>query len=315
MNAEGNFKSPFLRQLTAHAQLSIAPGPRGIPVAGRLSAAYTGASDALTIQHSLLTLPHSRLTIDGAPGKQLNVALTTTNLDDLLAAMPGSSRPQVALNGGQASFTGGVSGPLTSPRIAGHFTASRLTIAGRQFDSLVADASISKSNAAVQTGSLSRAAMQAHFSGSLGLRDWRTVPSAPLSVIAAIQNGDLADLLALAGQPSAGYSGQLNANLNINGALDNPRGTGTLTVDAGAIEGQPFDRAQAQVNFTDQLVTVPGASIQAGAARVNFTAEFQHPRDSFATGQLRANVQSTQVDLAQLTALQSSGPALPESCS
>jgi translocation and assembly module TamB len=308
LNVEGNFKAPFLRQLTARAQLSIAPGSRGIPVSGQLSAAYTGASDALAIQHSLLTLPHSRLTIDGAPGKQLNVALTTTNLDDLLAAMPVSSRPKVALNGGQASFTGGVSGPLTSPRIAGHFTASRLTFAGRQFDSLVADASISNSNAVVQSGSLSRAAMQAHFSGSLGLRDWTTIPSAPLSVIAAIQNGDLADLLALAGQPSAGYSGQLTANLNINGTLGNPRGSGTLTVTAGTIEGQPFDRAQAQVNFADQLLTVPSASIQAGAARVNLTADFQHPRDSFTTGQLRANVQSTQVDLAQLTALQKQRP-------
>jgi translocation and assembly module TamB len=308
LSVEGNFKAPFLRQLTARAQLSIAPGSRGIPVLGRVNAAYAGANDALTIQNSLLTLPHSRLTIDGSPGKQLNVALTTTNLDDLLAAMPGSSRPNVALNGGQASFTGGVSGPLTSPRIAGHVTATRLTFAGRQFDSLVADASISKSNAVVQSGSLGRAAMQAHFSGSLGLRDWKTGPSAPLSVTASIENGDLADLLALAGQPTAGYSGQLSANLNIQGTLGNPRGSGTLTVAAGAIEGQPFDLAQAQVDLTDQSITIPSASIQAGAARVNLTGEFQHPRDSFTTGQLRANVQSTQVDLAQLTAVQKQRP-------
>jgi translocation and assembly module TamB len=183
-----------------------------------------------------------------------------------------------------------------------------LAFAGRQFDSLFADASLSKSNAVVQGGGLSRGGMQAHFSGSLGLRDWKTFPSAPASVNAAIQNGDLADLLALADQPSAGYSGQLAANLNVNGTFGNPGGSGTLTVTSGAIDGQPFDRAQAQINLTDQLVTVPSASIQAGAARVNFTAEFHHPRDSFTIGQLRANVQSTQVDLAQLTALQKQRP-------
>ena len=308
LNADGNFRAPFLRQLTARAQLSISPGPRGVPVAGRLNAVYTGANDNLTIQNSLLTLPHSRLTIDGSPGKQLNVTLTTMNLDDLLASVAPSSRPRVALNGGQASFTGSVSGPLASPRIAGHFTASRLTLAGRQFDSLLADASLSKSNAVVQSGSLSRAAMQAHFSGSLGLRDWKPFPNAPVSVNATIQNGDLADLLALAGQPSAGYSGQLAANITINGTFGNPGGSGTLTVTAGAIDGQPFDRAEAQVNLTDQRFTVPSASIRAGAARVNFTAEFQHPRDSFTTGQLSANVQSTQVDLTQLTALQKQRP-------
>ena len=308
LSAEGSFKAPFLHQLTARAQLSIAPGPRGVPVSGRLNASYAGASDNLAIQNSLLTLPHSRLTIDGSPGKQLNVALTTTNLDDLLASVAPSSRPKIALNGGQASFNGSVSGPLTSPRIAGHLTASRLTFAGRQFDNLVADGSVSKSNAVVQGGSLSRAVMQTQFSGSIGLRDWKTFPSAPVSVNATIQNGDLADLLALAGQPSAGYSGQLTASLKINGTLGDPGGSATLTVNAGSIEGQSFDRAEAQVNLTDQLITVPSASIQAGAARVNFTAEFQHPRDSFTTGQLRANLQSTQVDLAQLTAVQKQRP-------
>ena len=308
VSAEGNFKAPFLRQLTARSQLSISPGSRGVPVSGRLNAAYTGANDSLTIQHSLLTLPHSRLTIDGSPGKQLNIALTTTNLDDLLASVAPSSRPKVALHGGQASFNGSVSGPLTSPRIAGHVTASRLTFADRQFDNLVADASISKSNAVVQTGSLSRAAMQTHFWGSIGLRDWKPLPSSPLSASASIQNGDLADLLALADQPSAGYSGQLTANLNINGTLGDPSGSAALTVTAGSIEGQPFDRAQAQVNLTDQLVTVPSASIQAGAARANLTAEYQHPRDSFTRGRLRADVQSTQVDLSQLTAVQKQRP-------
>ena len=257
LSAEGNFKAPFLRQLTARAQLSISPGSRGVPVSGHLNAAYTGANDSLSIQHSLLTLPHSRLTIDGSPGKQLNVALTTTNLDDLLASVAPSPRPKVALNGGQASFDGSVSGPLTAPRITGHLTATRITFADRQFDNLVADATVSKSNAVVQSGSLSRAAMLTHFSGSIGLRDWQPLPSSALSASASIQNGDLADLLALTGEPSAGYSGQLSANLNINGTLGDPSGSATVTVNAGSIEGQPFDRAQAQVNLADQLVTVP----------------------------------------------------------
>jgi len=308
LNVEGTLNAPFFRKLTAQAQLSITPAAHGIPVSGRLNATYSGAHDALTIQHSLLTLPHSRLTIDGSPGKQLNVALTTTNLDDLLAAVPSSSRLKVSLNGGQASFTGSISGPLTAPRIAGHAIANRLTIAGRQFDSVVADGAISKSGLAIQNGSLTRNAMQAHFAGSLGLLNWEAPPNAPISAVASIQNGDLADLLALAGQPSAGYSGQLTANLNINGTLGNPGGSGTLTVLGGSIDNQPFDRAEAQVNFADQLVTIPTASIQAGAVRVNLTAQYQHPRDNFSTGQLHANIQSTQVDLAQLTALQKQRP-------
>ena len=85
----------------------------------------------------------------------------------------------------------------------------------------------------------------------------------------SIQNGDLADLLALAGQPSSGYSGQLSANVSVNGTLGNPKGAGSLVVSNGKVQGQPFDRAEAQVNLTDQLLTVPSAFVQLGSARVN----------------------------------------------
>ena len=245
-------------------------------------------------------------------GKQLNVALTTTNLDDLFAALPRSSRPPVALHGGksggQASFTGKVTGSLTAPSISGHINANRFSVAGRQFDSFNADASATKRGVAIENGSLARNTMQARFSGTLGLRDWKPVPSAPLAVNGSIQNGDLADLLALAGQPSNGYSGQLNANISVSGTLGNPQGAGSLVVTNGVIQGQPFDRAQAQVNLTDQLVTVPSAFVELGPARLNFSGQFQHPRDSFTMGQLTAKLQSNQINLAQLNELQKHRP-------
>ena len=294
--------------VTAQAKLSITGGRRGIPLAGNLTAAYSGARDNMSIQKSLLTLPHSRLTVDGSFGRQLDVALTTTNLDDLFAAIPPDSRPAVQLNGGQASFTGKITGSLTAPNISGHVTADRFSVEGRKFDSFNADASLTRQNVAIQNGSLARNTMQASFSGTLGLRDWKALPSAPLSIDGSIQNGDLADLLALAGQPSRDYSGQLNANVRVNGTLGNPQGAGSLAVTKGVIHGQPFDRAEAQVNLTDQLVTVPGAFVQLGSARLNFTGQFQHPRDSFAMGQLRGDLQSDQIDLAQLNELQKQRP-------
>src|SRR5437868_5571793 len=69
-----------------------------------------------------------------------------------------------------------------------------------------------------------------------------------------------------------------------------------------------FDRIPAQVKLTDQLVTIPSATIEAGSARVTLAAEYQHPRDSFTTGQLHGRLQSTQVDLAMLQALQRQRP-------
>jgi translocation and assembly module TamB len=306
-NVAGNLNGG-LRSLTAQAKLAIRPGSKGVPVSGNFSADYSGARDDLSIQRSLLTLPHSRLSVDGSMGKQLNVAITTTDLDDLFAALPRDSRPPVVLHNGQASFTGKVTGSLTAPNISGHLAANGFSIAGRQFDSFNADASVTKRGAAIQDGSLARNSMQARFSGTLALHDWQALPSAPLAIQASMQNGDLADLLALADQPSRGYSGQLSANASIDGTLGNPRGAGSLAVTNGVIQGQPFDRAEAHVNLTDQLVTVQSAFVQLGAARLNLTGQFRHPRDSFTTGQLRAELQSDQINLAQLSELQKQRP-------
>ena len=44
------------------------------------------------------------------------------------------------------------------------------------------------------------------------------------------------------------------------------------------------------MNLTDQLVTVPSAFVQLGAARLNLTGQFQHPRDSFTTGPTAAPI-------------------------
>ncbi len=296
------------RGVTARVQLAIAPGALGIPLAGNVTAEYSGARDDVSIQRSVVTLPHSRLSVNGSVGKELNVALTTTNFSDLLTAVPPSSRPDIALHHGDAGFDGTITGSLSAPNISGHLTATRFSVQGREFDSFAADASLNPQGVAVENGSLSRSTMQTHFSGTLALRDWKPLPSSALQVNASVQNADLADLLALAGEAGSGYSGQLSVNASIYGTFGNPLGAASLVAANGTIQGQAFDGAEAQVNLTDQLVTVPTAFVQLGRARVNLTAEYRHPRDSFSTGQLSASVQSRRIDLAQLGALQKEQP-------
>jgi len=304
IEAAGDLKTPGTASVTATARLSITPGRRGIPVSGRLNAAYNGATDDIRVENSYIGLPHTRLTLNGAVDKQLNIALTSSDLSDLLAATSMNSKPPVTLNGGQASFTGVVTGMLTSPHVAGHLSVNRFSVEGRGFDKLDSDAAVSSTGAAIRNGSLNRGSMQAQFSATVGLRNWEALPNQLVTADASIRDGDLADVLALAGQSSNDYSGKLGANLHLSGTIGNPRGSAGLLVTNGAIYGEPFDRIQAQVNLTDQLVTVTNASLESGAARVNLTGEFQHPRDSFTTGRLHAHVQSNQVDLAQIQNVQ-----------
>jgi translocation and assembly module TamB len=294
LGAEGDIQSA--RELMARARLTVTPGKRGRPVSGSLSATWDGASGNLVFAKSFLALPHSRLDINGSINNALNVSLKSRDLSDF----PGTSG--LALHRGQADLSATIKGALTSPRIAGHLAVSRLAIEGREFDSVTADLTASGAGVSVLNGSLIRAPMRADFSASAGLAQWKPLPREPLEGHISIDQGDLADIVALAGLNPSGYSGALHARAEIAGTIGNPSGTVSAQTDNGSIDGEPFDEARVQVNLLDQLVTIPAAYIQAGAGRIDLNAEFRHPRDSFTSGHLHAAVRSSDIDLSRTTA-------------
>ena len=65
----------------------------------------------------------------------------------------------------------------------------------------------------------------------------------------------------LAGQPPAGYSGALSMNASVNGTIGDRTGTADLQVLNGTLKSEPFDRLQARVNMSDQLIAVPSAAL------------------------------------------------------
>jgi translocation and assembly module TamB len=303
--AAGDLTVPGLKSLTANARLSIAPGKQGVPVSGRIVADYRGDVDNLTVSDSSVSLPHTRLTVSGSIGSRLNVTLTTADLRDF-GPLTGGALP-VVLHG-NANFAGAVTGRLSSPQIAGHLSVDRVAAEGRDFDGLAGDVAASSVRAALTNGSVRRGNMQAQLNASLGLRNWSPTQDQAIAVQAAIRNGDLADVMALAGTAPTGYSGALTADVNVSGTIGNPRGAATVDVANGAIDGEPIDRAHAQVTMTDQLVTVTNAEVAAGASRVDVTAEFRHPRDRFDRGELHAHIVSNQVDASKLRTLQNLRP-------
>jgi translocation and assembly module TamB len=304
LEANGDLRAPGMRALEAGAALTIAPGRNGIPVRGRVRAGYSGARDDLAVEDSYLVLPHTRLTLAGSLRHRLDISVTTSDLRDL----PTAQSP-VTLTGGQAGFVGNVTGGIAAPRIAGHLSATHFQVEDRAFDSLNADLSASASGATVKNGLLARGAMQSSFSANTGLREWKPRPSDPVSADVTVQGGDLADIMALAGQRSRGFSGTLSAGLHAQGTIGNPSGNAAIHVEKGTLGGEPFDRMDAQVNLSDQLATIPSATLIAGNGRADFTAEFRHARDSFATGQIRARLHTNQIDLAQIRALEQQAPA------
>ena len=309
VDARGDLKAPGTRGVNGRLQLTIAAGRHGIPVSGRLVASYDGARDDVVVSNSYLNLPHTRVNLSGSTASALQVQLTSKNLDDLLAAAgPSKGPPPVTLTGGTATVNATISGTLATPRIAAHALVTNFSIEDRHFDRLSADLVASPSGASIQNGSLARGTLAANFSGTVGLKQWKAGPYAPLAATIAMRNADLADLLALAGQRDFPASGSLNADARIGGTVGNPTGSANLNVINGAVYDEPFDRLEMQANLSDQLVSIPAAYIVSGPARVDLNASFRHPRDSFSTGSLRAHMASNQISLAQIQALQKRRP-------
>ncbi len=295
VHVAADFKKPGTTGYDADVKLAIAPGRGGIPVSGRVFATYRGEADSIALRNSFIALPNTRVDLAGTLGSRINVKVASHDLRDLqpIADIP------VTFDGGSMTLDAAVTGTLNEPRITGHLAATRFAVEGRAFDSLAADINATSAGASVRNAILQRGTMRADAAVDIGLRKWTAPPAAPLSATLTMRNADLADLLALAGQADIQASGSLSADAKIGGTIGNPQGSATLTARNGKLYDQPYDQVQAQVNLSDQLVTIPSATLTDGLSRIDLTASFQHPRDGFKTGRLQAHVKSNQVDLAR----------------
>ena len=314
ITASGDLKTPS--NLKANVHLAIAPGRRGMPVTGQLNADYNGATESIDLARSYIALPNTRLDLSGSLGREVQIRLVSHNLNDFLPAMQmGSKNPPkempIALEkGGSATFTGTVTGKLNAPRLTGHVALLNFEAQQRPFNSLVADLNASPSGASVQNAALTQGTLQARFNASVGLNNWKALPTEPLAANATIANADLADVMALAGEDPKDFGGTLNANAQISGTIGNPRGGANLTIANLTAYQEHFDQLAGQVNFSDRLVTVPDMRLTAGPNRIDLTAQYQHAADSFAIGRLHATVASNTMQLANFQTVKKGVPQL-----
>lgn len=157
---------------------------------------------------------------------------------------------------------------------------------------------------------LARGPMRTTVDGTLGLRDWKPMPQSPLTASARVANGDLADIVVLAGKPGVPVTGALSATASVSGTFGNPLGALTVEVVKGSAWQEPFDQLQVRVEMADRVVRVPGAFISSGASRIELNGRFDHPSDSFTTGHVDATVQSRQVTLQTFRQLIKNRPGL-----
>ena len=316
LRAQGDLKAKGVTGFSGQANLSIVPGNRGVPLSGRLTARFDGARNLLDLGKSYVAMPHTRLELSGALNRQIDVNLLSRNLNDFLpAANFGAVKPQtslpVTLTGrGTAALQAQIKGDLSAPRIQSHLAVNNFAAEGRAFNRLALDLKASPSGASVTNGALTRRGLQTAFDASIGLRKWSPIPRSPLSANVTIRDGNIADLLSLAGDSSVPATGQLAGDIHVNGTYGNPLGSAKVQIADATAYDQAIDHVYLNVDLVDRLIKLTNFEVAAAGAQLNADGTFRHPSDSFSTGHLDAHVRSTDLQLANIRPLQEQSPSV-----
>jgi autotransporter translocation and assembly factor TamB len=306
--AKGDLKAKGTTGYAADARLNIVAGHHGIPVSGRLYANYIGSEGTVNIDRSSVVLPNSRLDLDGSLNSRIDLNLTSSNLGDFLPAVNfGSSKPlsslPVVLQGGTAQIIAQMTGNMSAPVLGAHLGITRFAVGGRPFDNLELDAAASPSGASIQNGVLEAKGLNTHFDGSLGLKKWELLPSSPLSANLTLTNGNLANLVSLAGSSSVQASGAAAASVYLRGTYGDPLGNAHVQVSDGSFNQQQFSNFLMNVDLADQLITLSQLEFDTAGGKIASSGTFRHPRDSFMTGHAQLALSATGLQLAQVEAL------------
>ena len=305
VQADGSVKNAA--GVAARAALAIQPAPGGVPVSGRINIDYDGRAGAIQISPSYIALPNTRLDLAGSLNRQIQVRLTTHNMADF---RPVADVPVSFSNGGNAALNAVISGSLSMPRISAQAAVSNFSVEGRPFTSLNAAIAASSSGASVTNAVLTRNGLQARVNATVGLRDWKPEKSEPVRADATIRDADLSDILALAGRPDFPAQGSLAADAHIEGSIGDPRGSASLSVNNGVLEGTHFDSLTTRVAMLPGLIQISSLQWIAGPARLDANAAYQHAANDLSRGTLRAHVATSQIQLAQFQPLLKDRPGL-----
>ncbi len=295
--------------IRASTRLLISPTSKGIPATGVIDANYDGVSGALAVTDAHINLPASQLKLAGALDKSLSLSLVSRNLNDFLPIVRLGSNGTVAtlpvsLRNGEAKVEARVQGALTAPRVSGRAQLANFFMQNRLFEKLSFGFAATPSLVEIQNGDLRRNSMRAEFRGSVGLVKWHPVGRSPFATELTVRDADLGDLMALANNNSKETQGTVQADVHIGGTYGNPLGSINTQVSKGVFLGQPFDRFAANITSAPQLVTVNSLELAIAGGTVSANGSFHHPNDRLTSGHVNLYLQSSQLNLAQVTSLQ-----------
>ncbi len=313
------------------AKLDLAPqGERSnryrqsVPVSGAIRAHYDGKSQIVKIAQLDVRTPATTLNASGTLGvnngdplTDLQVNLQARDLgefDQTLQTLglsangkKGTAALPVVLHG-QLAFNGMAKGAVRTLDVKGHLDATNLEVklppsTDVQIDSIVADAEYSPKGLAVATSTIKRNTAVLNVTGTFAPQriesrrhavsyDWSN-PSIDAGV--KLANGQIPDLLQIAGQQNIPVTGTVNVNAQVQGTLKNLSGKGNVTLNNGVAYGESYQTVSVDATVLGQQINATRLLLQAHGMAVTGNGSY-----NLLSKHITAQVQGNNIQLSKL---------------
>jgi len=257
--------------LRSSAQQAQRKSSTVLPVTGAIHASYDGPKNVVTFRDTSLQIPSATLVVRGELSNHSNLQLQANSNDlhhlaEILSALGSKQASSLAI-AGSASVKGQVQGTMHSPQVSGQFSANHLQVQGSEWRTLQAGfragpSQVSVNNAMLVSADKGKASLTAHAV----LINWSYLPSNPVTATFSVQKMRIADLQRLANVHYP-ISGDLSADISVQGSELNPAGIGSARIDDAQVYGEPVQRLAATFQADrSSLMSVLNVNLPAGAA-------------------------------------------------
>ena len=316
----------------ASAKLGITPAPPGTPIEGLLDAAYDEHESELSLGDSYIATPSTRLDASGALGRRMAVELRSTNLGDLLAALPvleddaPGELPLKLNNNGSVTATGTLTGSLDNPRFRGQVTVANASVAvptaseghsaagshsaaeWHSFDKFDADVDLTRTEISASRFTLTRASTDAAGTATVTAREGN-FDDAGITAQFNLRNANLEELAKEAGAAIA-VKGTATAGVRVSGSVRQPEAEITLNVTNPQAFGETLERVNANLKITSNTLEVSNGQADDGPGRLTFSGTYRASSADWKSGDVQVQLTARNLPVTRVEALAALGTGL-----
>ena len=131
----------------------------------------------------------------------------------------------------------------------------------------------------------------------------------PTTADASIQNLHIENALSLAGT-TLPARGLLSLTGRISGTAKDPSADVQLNLTAANLYGEPVDRLQTTLRYSNKLIEIPSMRLATPAGSLSLDGSFSHPEGQYTSGKIELHVQSDSIQLARVRNVQEKKPGV-----